>query len=167
MKPLFKNVTKYNKKNYEQFVEFHRKKYSFSYNLYTLIMSLLLLYCIVFNIQQHQLQLLALFLVLFIIWLVIRVYIPVQRYKKNKTEFSKNQSASFTFDFYKYYFTVGKKTFYYFKLYKVFETEDYFYLYINEDFAALINKSGFKIGNAKDFSEFIKKNCFFKYKKQK
>ena len=167
MKPLFRNITIYNKKNYDQFVEFHRKKYNLSYNLYTLIMSLLLLYCIVFNIQQQSFKLLTLFLVLLIVWIVVRVYIPVKRYQKNKTKFSKNQSASFTFDFYKYYFTIGKKTIYYFKLYKVFETEEYFYLYINEDFAALVNKKGFKVGNANDFSDFIKKKCLFKYSKQK
>ena len=29
---LFKNVTRYNTKNYNQFIEFHNKKYSFSNN---------------------------------------------------------------------------------------------------------------------------------------
>ena len=56
---------------------------------------------------------------------------------------------------------------YYFKLYKVFETQDYFYLYLDEDTAFLVSKSGFKIGTPKDFSEFIKKKCIFKYSKEK
>ena len=30
-----------------------------------------------------------------------------------------------------------------------------------------LSKSGFKIGNATDFSEFIKKKCMFKYNKEK
>ena len=50
---------------------------------------------------------------------------------------------------------------------KVFETKDYFYLYLDEDTAFLVSKSGFKIGTPKDFSEFIKKKCIFKYSKEK
>ena len=44
MKPLFKNTTKYNSKNYNEFINFHSKKFNFSYNAYTLIMCILLLY---------------------------------------------------------------------------------------------------------------------------
>ena len=53
------------------------------------------------------------------------------------------------------------------KLHKVFETKEYFYLYVNEDTAFLVSKNGFKLGNSNDFSEFIKKKCLLKYSKQK
>ena len=52
MKPLFKNITKYNSNNYKEFTEFHTNKYSFSQNTYTIIMSILLIYCIFINIQN-------------------------------------------------------------------------------------------------------------------
>ena len=51
------------------------------------------------------------------------------------------------------------------KLYKVFETKDYFYLYINPDYAMLVNKNSFEIGTSDDFRKFIKKKCLLKYRK--
>lgn len=166
MKPLFKNITKYNKKNYEQFLEFHNKKYSFSYNFYTITMIILLIYCIIFNIIQKNFSMFLLFLVLLIIFLFTRIYLPIKRYQKTQKQIAKNKENNFTFSFYDLYFTINKTTFYYLKLYKVFETNDYFYLYINEDYAALVSKNGFKVGTAEEFSKFIKKKCLFKYSRK-
>lgn len=166
MKPLFKNITKYTSKNYKEFAEFHSNKYSFSNNSYTLIMTILLLYCIIFNIKNGDFKLFFIFLLILIAFLIWRLYIPAKRYKKMQEEYKKNNVREFTFSFYKNYFTIDKKAFYYFKLFKVFETNEYFYLYVNEDNAALINKKGFEIGTAEDFSDFIKKKCFFKYSRQ-
>ena len=45
------------------------------------------------------------------------------------------------------------------RLFKVFETKDYFYLYIDDENAVLVSKNGFKLGTAEEFSEFIKKKC--------
>ena len=167
MKPLFKNITIYNSKNYQQFVEFHNKKYSFSYNAYTGIMTSLLFYCVILNIVQKNLLFMLMFLALLIIFLFFRIYLPIKKYKDTQKQYSKNEESSFTFSFYKYYFTLNNKTFYYFKLYKVFETEDYFYLYVDEENAALVNKNGFKIGTSEQFTDFIKKKCLLKYSKQK
>ena len=86
---------------------------------------------------------------------LFRMYFPMKRYQKTKKQYSKNKETSISFTFYKFYFSVGKKTFPYMRLFKVFETKDYFYLYI-----VLVNKNGFKLGNAEEFSEFIKKKCF-------
>ena len=166
MKPLFKNITKYNKKNYEQFLEFHNKKYSFSYNFYTITMIILLIYCIIFNIIQKNFSMFLLFLVLLIIFLFTRIYLPIKRYQKTQKRIFKNKENTFTFSFYNLYFTLNETTFYYFKLYKVFETPDYFYLYINEDNAAMVSKTGFEVGTAEDFSDFIKKKCLFKYSRK-
>lgn len=52
----------------------------------------------------------------------------------------------------------------YYKLYKIYETKTFFYLYIDNDHAFLINKSGFVRGLSDDFSKFINKKCLFKYK---
>ena len=97
---------------------------------------------------------------------LFRMYFPMKRYQKTKKQFSKNKETSISFTFYKFYFSVGKKTFPYMRLYKVFETKDYFYLYIDDENAVLVSKNGFKLGTAEEFSEFIKKKCFFKYKKE-
>lgn len=166
MKPLFTNTTKYTKQNYEQFIEFHRKKFNFSYMAYTLVMSLLIIYCMIFNITQKNFLYMLLFLILLIIFLVIRLYIPVRRYKKTKKNYSQKKELKFKFAFYPYYFTIGKKTIYYFKLFKVFETANCFYLYVDEDYAAILNKDSFEVGTADEFSKFIKKKCLFRYSKQ-
>lgn len=166
MKPLFKNITKYNSKNYEQFIKFHGEKFNFSYNMYTAVMSVLLIYCIILNIMQKNIPFVLLFLALLILIFLFRMYLPMKRYQKTQKQYSKNKETSISFIFYKFYFTVGKKTFPYMRLYKVFETKDYFYLYIDDENAVLISKNGFKMGTAEEFSEFIKKKCFFKYKKE-
>lgn len=166
MKPLFKNITKYNSNNYKEFTEFHTNKYSFSQNAYTIIMSILLIYCIIINIQNKDILTLLLFVVLLILFLAWRLYLPFRRHQKLQEDYKDNKERAFVFSFYKHYFTLNKKTIYYFKLYKVFETKDYFYLYIDEDTAALVSKKGFEIGTAEDFSNFIKKKCFFKFRNE-
>lgn len=166
MQPIFKNVTKYNKKNYDQFVEFHNNKYGFSYNIYTIIMTILLVYCITFNVFQKDLPMAILFLGLLVLFLLFRIYLPVCKYQNTQEKYTNIKQNDITFSFYKYYFTVNTKTVYYFKLYRVFETEDYFYLYIDDENAAAVNKNGFKIGTSEEFTKFIKKKCLFKYSKQ-
>lgn len=166
MKPLFKNVTIYNSKNYNQFIKFHGEKFNFSYNMYTLFMLALMLYCVVLNIIQKNILLFLLFLAMFALTIVFRMILPVKRYQKTKKKFAKNKQTSITINFYKFYFKIDEKTYTYLKLYKVFETKDYFYLYIDEQNAVLVNKNGFKLGTAEQFSEFIKKKCLFKYSKQ-
>ena len=101
-----------------------------------------------------------------VLTLLFRLYLPMKRYQKTQKKYSKNKEASFTFSFYKFHFSVEKKTFSYLKLYKVFETKDYFYLYLDEENAILVSKKGFKLGTSKEFSEFIKKKCLFKYSKE-
>ncbi len=163
---LFKNVTRYNTKNYNQFIEFHNKKYSFSNNFYTIIMSILLIYCVILNIEQRNMLLIVLFIILLMVFLLWKIYFPMKRYQKTQKNLANIKEAGFTFSFYDLYFLIDKKTIYYFKLYKVFETKDYFYLYINPDYAMLVSKKGFEIGTAEEFSTFIKKKCLFKYRKQ-
>ena len=167
MKPLFKNITNYNADNYNQFVQFHGKKFSFSYNAYNIIMLILLLYCIVLNIVEKNFLFILLFIALTTLLILYRIYWPMKKHEQTKNKFEKNKETRFTFSFYRFYFTIDERTFYYFKLYKVFETKDYFYLYIDDENAILVSKSGFEIGTVEDFTNFIKKKCLLKYSKQK
>ena len=167
MKVLFKNVTKYNKKNYEQFLQFHNKKFGFSYNFYTIIMSILLIVCIVFSANEKNILFVFMFLIILIAFLLFRLYFPMKKHEKTEKQYKANKENLCTYSFYDWYFTLNEQTFYYFKLFKVFETKDYFYLYINDENAALVSKNGFQKGSTKEFSEFIKKKCLLKYSKQK
>ena len=167
MKPLFKNVTIYNSKNYNQFIKFHGEKFNFSYNAYTLVMLILILYCIILNIIQKNIILMLLFLAIFALMIVFRIYLPGKRYQKTKKKFAEKKQTKITIDFFKFYFKIQQKVYPYLKLYKVFETKDYFYLYIDEEHAILVNKNGFELGTVEEFTDFIKKKCLFKYSKQK
>lgn len=166
MKPLFKNITKYTSQNYKQFVEFHNNKYNVSYTIYTFMFSIMLLYCIIVNAIQKNFLFALIFLLILVIYLYCRIILPTNKYKKTCEEYKNNKIINFEFSFYKYYYMINKKRFYYFKLHKVFETKEYFYLYINSENASLVSKKGFKIGNPEDFSNFIKKKCLLKYSKE-
>ena len=166
MKPLFKNVTIYNSKNYNQFIKFHEKKFSFSYNAYNLAMTILLIYCIVSTIIQKNIALMFVFLFMLAFIVLFRIYLPMKKYQKTQKKYKNNKQTSYTISFYKFYFSVDENTFSYFRLYKVFETKDYFYLYVDEENAVLVSKNGFKLGTLEDFTNFIKKKCLFKYSKQ-
>ena len=120
MKPLFKNVTEYNSKIYNQFIKFHGEKFNFSYNMYTFVMLALMLYCMILNIIQKNLIFILLFLAMLGFTLLTRMYFPVKKYQKNKKQYSKNKSARFSFTFYKFYFTVDKSAFTYSRLNKFF-----------------------------------------------
>ena len=166
MEPLFKNVTTYNSENYDKFIEFHGKKFAFGYNAYNIIMLSLLLYCIILNIVQKNLLLFLLFVALFAFIILFRIYLPIRRHEKTQDKFEDDQEINYTFSFYKKYFSIDEKNIYYFKLYRIYETTDHFYLYIDDENAILVSKSGFEQGTSEEFSNFIKKKCFFKYHKQ-
>ena len=53
----------------------------------------------------------------------------------------------------------------YFELYKIYKTDEYFFLYTDEDHSLILSKNGFEVGNPEAFDLFIKKKCPLKYKK--
>lgn len=171
-KPIFKNTTVYDSKLYKKFVIFHNNKYGNSYIFFTLIISLFLFYCIIINILEKSILHSFIFVFILIIFILLRFYLPLKKYKNSCKNYSKDKKIFIHYEFYNNYFKIiikdknTKKTsrFFYFRLNKVFEDSDYFYLYINKENAALISKNSFELGDAKDFAVFIKRKCFLKYK---
>ena len=51
------------------------------------------------------------------------------------------------------------------ELYKIYKTDEYFFLYTDEDHSLILSKNGFEVGNPEAFDLFIKKKCPLKYKK--
>ena len=45
----------------------------------------------------------------------------------------------------------------YWKIYKLFETDEFFYIYIDKNHAFLLKKDKFSIGNVDDFNIFLKR----------
>lgn len=164
MKVLFKNVTKYTKENCNYFEEFHQKKYGKKELLSIGLIALLAIYIVIFNIIHGK-------------WLVVASVVAigaliylVKNYEFGKIQKEKSKVKTYTFYFYDNYIKVKyKKQFdriIYFTLHKVFETDKYFYLYTDEKSSLILDKEGFQIGNAQEFSAFIKAKCPLKYHKE-
>ena len=161
MELLFENKTKYTKATYKKFVAFHHKKYQFSYILYTVAVVAFILSGLIFQLKSHNFSLAVVLccgLTFFILWRLFHpTHVISKEYKSTKVQ----QEKEYTFKFYSNYFTVeDKKEIFeikYGKLYRVFETPDFFYLYLAKKQAFLVDKSKFKEHNPKAFSAFIKK----------
>ena len=92
-------------------------------------------------------------------------------YKKKRISIFRNKaSKEYIFYFYEGYMKIKhrmltKKVWYY-KFHKVFETDQYFFMYVDDKEPWMIEKDGFVIGDSKRFTEFIKGKCLFRYKKE-
>lgn len=173
MKLLFKNTTKYTKLIYDEFLTFHNQKYHFGYTLYTCIITAFLLFFLIIQIQIHQ------FLFVFFIscvltgFLLWRFFHPISVVTKEYKSETIQEEKEFSFCFYSNFFTVeDEKEFSemkYYQLRKIFETDCFFYLYLDKTHAFLLDKSNFKNNNPSAFSAFIRKKCWwhYRYKKQK
>lgn len=168
MKMLYKNKTKYTKKVYQKFLEFHQSKYGNKYMFKTIVIILLLSFCIIINIKYSNYSPMFLFIFALIGFCFYSFFYPIKKVQREiKTEkFEKEKE--FTFCFYENFFTISDGDFLeqikYWKLYRVFETNYFFYLYINKDHAFLLDKSTFIKGNILNFSKFLKKKFLIKYK---
>ena len=94
-------------------------------------------------------------------------------YEKNKLEEktkSKKKVKSFTFYFYEKNIKIKYKRQFerlkYFQIHKIFETDQYFFLYLDEKSSLILSKEGFEVGTAKGFSKFIRNKCPLKYRNE-
>ena len=158
---LFKNKTTYSKEAYDDFLFFHRKKFGNKYKIYNIFVIALILFCIVYLVGYRHYNsaiIFCLFLVGFIYWRFFKPIIDVSKeYKSDKI----CKSASFIFSFYEKFFTVESNNHIskikYHNLYKIFETDSFFYLYVDKTHSFLLNKSTFTKGNCENFRIFISK----------
>lgn len=173
--PIFKNETIYNSKLYNKFIKFHNNKFGNRYMYFTIILCLFFIYCIIENFIAKNIWISLLLLLIMILFIYYRIFRPIYTYKNTRKTFSKSKEIKFTFIFYNHYFKIINKNkkknytskFYYINLHKIIEDKNYFYLYINDENAAIISKTGFVLGKEEDFNIFIRKKCFFKYSKEK
>lgn len=171
LKILFKNTTKYSKEVYDRFLAFHSKKYHITDTLYTIVVILFVLFCLILQVKSHHLNLAILIccgLTAFILWRFCRpIFVITKEYKSEKIQ----KEIAFTYQFYHHFFTIEDTKEYskikYYELYKIFETSEFFYLYLDKTHAFLLDKSCFQKNNPVDFSQFIKKKCWWCYKNVK
>lgn len=171
LKALFKNTTKYNKTVYQEFLQFHSKHYKFSSTLYTAAIIALFLFCVIVQVKSHNFTLAITFCFLLTSFFLWRLFHPIFEVSKEWKSSKIQNEKEFTFLFFEKYFKIRDKLqvqhISYRKLYKIFETSTFFYLYIDRTHAFLLDKSSFSIGSPEDFSEFIHKKYWYKFKKVK
>lgn len=169
MKLLFKNTTKYTKQNYDEFLNFHSEHYKYWYLLYTLSMSCIIIFFIAVQIKLHNISISFVFCVILTLFILWRIFHPISEVEKEYKGETIKKEKSFTFKFYENKFSVlnlrSISDARYSDLYKVFETDTFFYLYIDKKHSLLLEKSKFTKGTSNDFSAFIKKKCWYKYKR--
>lgn len=171
LKILFKNTTKYSPDIYQEFLTFHGKKHQFTYILYTAIIIALLLFCVIVQVKSHNLSLAIIFCIIITFFFLWRYFHPISKISKEFESEKIRNEKEFTFIFYEKYIKIRDKlqfdTIKYYKLYKVYETPTFFYLYIDRTHSFLIDKSKFSLGSSEDFSTFIQKKCWYNFKKVK
>lgn len=166
MKILFKNKTKYTKEIYEKYLQFHQNKFKNKYTFTTIVTILLLSFCIIINLQYLKYSTaFILFAILGAFCFYRFIYPNKQVEKELKTEKFKKEKE-FTFTFYEKFFVISDKKksekIKYWKLYRVYETKEFFYLYIDKNHAFLLDKSTFIKGNTSKFLKFLKRKTWFK-----
>ena len=168
MEKLFENKTTYTKETYLDFLKFHNRKFNFSYMLYTVVWSMVLLLCIYLAFaSKNRIQgvIVTIILAGFIIYRICRPKKVVNK-ELNSDKVSTNNIN--VFSFFDKNFEVknqnGSFIYKYFMLKKIYETDTFFYLYVTRENAFLISKKTFSLGSADDFSKFLKKKCGFRFK---
>ena len=170
LKILFKNITKYDKEIYTDFLKFHQKVFGLKYSLYTAFVIGLLLILVAMQIRNHNMNLAIILCSIITGFFLWRYLHPASEVTKEFNSAKIQNEKEFTFTFYEKKIKIREndklETYMikYNELYKIYETEEFFYLYTDNRHALLINTNSFIIGNSEDFSEFIKKKCKFKYK---
>ncbi len=168
MNLLFKNVTKYSKEVYDEFLKFHSKKFSFRYNLFSLAISMLLLFLMMLHISYNNYGIAVIICACLTAFILYRYFQPIEEVRNEYNSEKITKETSYTFSFYEKYFKIYAKReyskIYYKDLYKIFETNEFFYLYLDKRHSLLLDKNGFQRGTCLEFKNFIKKKCPFKFR---
>lgn len=171
MEILFKNVTTLNKDEYIELIKFHGHKNNFKYYLYTAIMGLILIIGMSYQIILRNYISLTLLALIFIGFLAYRFIEPYRKAEKEMKGEKVQGNLVNTYIFYDKNFVIknkyGKDTLKYRKLFKVYDNDNVFYLYISKEDVFIIEKDKFEIGNSDKFKEFIHKKVGYKFKSYK
>jgi len=165
MKVLFKNTTKYDKENCNNFIMFHNKKYGTKELLKAILVAICILYMLIFNIINKNWYLLLILIVIGILLYFVNTH------KEEKKKKERKKVKEFTFYFYERYIKIKYKRQFermtYFEIKKVFETKENFFLYVDEKKSLILDKEGFEVGTSKEFSQFIRRKCPLRYSNEK
>lgn len=167
MESLFENKTKCTDKEYEKYLKTYQKEYAVTERIYTISYLIFFIFCAIYAIKGKEIILsigLVIAVIISIWYKFIRPYKLLQK-AQNKTTM---EEYICEYKFYKNNFIVsapeGSTTIFYFKLYKVIETETNFYIFISKENGFIVSKEGFTKGKVEEFSNYISKKVMLKYK---
>lgn len=168
MEILFKNVTQYTKEEMARFQKFHKSKNYNKYKFWTISLLILFISFFILNILYRNWYAAVGTMFLAVMMYVYYYYTMPKRKKENN---KKQLAQKFIFGFTNKYIEVKAdkvdNKISYHKFHRVYETKTNFYLYIDDEYAILINKNGFVLGTLNEFRKFIKKRMMFKYRLEK
>lgn len=163
---LFENETKCTEKEYNIFIKVHDKEYAISELIYTIGYTIFLVFCGILLVLNKDLIAGIFVLCLGIAFFMYRNIHPKKLEKEQRKKIK--QPIKNKYNFYNHYFETynaeGNSTTFYFKIYKIIETNDSYYIYVNREFAFMVSKKGFVKGDVKSFTKFLKKKRRFKYR---
>lgn len=168
MEIKFKNITKCTASLYNQFLEFHNKKYKVRNILTVVTILIAVLYMIIFNIKYKNYSIVILVIAFTFLGFFIREKYQKKVVKKELKSQKIKEEKQVEFYFYnKYYFVVKmnkkRQLVRYFKIYRINSDEKNFYLYTDKTHAFIVSKEGFIKGTAKEFDKFMAKKFKLKY----
>ena len=168
MNIIFKNTTKYTQEKYAEFLKFHDSKYGIQYRILTIIVSIIILYMVASNIVAKNMTLVYILFIAFVVFLFYR-YFSQEKIVKNEIKGETLQKQKeYTFTFFEKEFEVKeglkRQRVQYNQIYRVFESEEFFYMYTDKNHSLMLSKSGFEIGNSVDFADSMKKKYSYKFK---
>lgn len=167
MNILFKNTTSYSLEEYKNFIEFHGSKYNLKYNLYTLFILIVLIFCMVLQFCYANIGLGILFVVALGAFLFYRVFHPLFFIKKEASSKKITNKMTNTYTFYDSFVKItnakSSAELKYRKFYKIYETKDKFYLYLDKNHSYILDKNNFTIGNPSEFYAFIKSKLWIRF----
>lgn len=168
MNLLFKNTTKYTKNLYLNFLTFHNKIFGLRYHLFSFFGIAFFVIGIIMQLSYLLFVQALIFTAFLIIFVIYRYSFSTSKISKELKSKKMNDSEEINFCFYDDHFEVLNEStgvsLEYKKIYKVYDLPDLFYIYISKQYALLVDKNSFTIGNHLDFSDFLIKKCKRKYK---
>ena len=166
---LFKNETTCTQKEYKDFLKVQEKEYALSEFLYTFGYTIFFIIFGFILIGSKDIGTGLIIILLGVLFFVYRNWYP--NYLKSKQKKKVKNPLRNTYSFYKNYFTTSNKegtsTTLYFRIHRVIETKNNFYIYLNKECAFVVSKNGFILGKGMDFSTFLRKKTRLKYKERK
>ena len=171
MEKIFENKTKYTDKEYNAFLKSYKEEFTKTEIAYMLFNIFFFGMCMIFAFKENEKILACALLIGLLAYIWLKIIRPTKAVKKDQKSHKVSGHFVNNYEFYKNYFKVentdGNAQIFYLKLYRVVETNAYFYIYISREYAFIVSKLGFTKGTPEEFSKFIKQKVFTKYKNRK